>query len=475
MQPQRPAARRARTDRPGRSARASQIPEAALRAAAAPLADAAAELDAVASAMAELGAADARLDACSEGLLALGTVVGTADGPDDGSTVPPLRAARAAARTEHVRPGAVSLLDRLVGRAAAWSLATQTWVDERVQEYRWWSALGVPPRSRTVAIVAWSLEAVAPPVRAASRRRAALAAVVRAAAVRVGAALRRVARHGAGLVVDVLSRGDVRAAVRGLATLVVAGVVAVGVLGLGRPSGIEQAGGPPAMSEPVPAPAAPAPAPAPAPVAPGDAEDEDGDLGGGSAPGPTEDAAPRPPVGPPVVPPPVRELQPVLLRAPSIGVDAPIVVVGLEDDGETMEIPDDVRTVGWYEPFTGAGVIPGESGTAVIAGHVDSRVQGRGAFWLLRDLRPGDVVDVEHADGTTTRWEVESVVRHPKDEIPIAEIFTFSGPERLALITCGGPFDRSANAYPDNYVVTAVPASASPSGPVGGLPGGRGS
>lgn len=102
-------------------------------------------------------------------------------------------------------------------------------------------------------------------------------------------------------------------------------------------------------------------------------------------------------------------------------------------------------------------------------------LQGKGAFWSLRDLRPGDVVDVEHADGTTTRWEVESVVRYPKDEIPIAEIFTFVGPERLALITCGGRFDRSANAYHDNYVVAAVPVAGGSSGPVGGLPSGRGS
>jgi hypothetical protein len=151
-----------------------------------------------------------------------------------------------------------------------------------------------------------------------------------------------------------------------------------------------------------------------------------------------------------------RPAPPVTLRIPSIDVDAGVVPVGLEPDG-AMEIPSDVRTVGWYDPFAGAGLSPGEPGTAVIAGHVDSRVQGRGAFWFLRELSAGDIVEVVHEDGTLSTWLVESVVRYPKDDIPIEEIFAFEGPSRLALITCGGEFDRSIGSYLENYVVTAVP------------------
>jgi hypothetical protein len=63
-----------------------------------------------------------------------------------------------------------------------------------------------------------------------------------------------------------------------------------------------------------------------------------------------------------------------------------------------MEIPEDVSTVGWYE----LGVAPGEAGSAVLAGHVDSRTQGRGAFFDLRDLDVGDRATVAHEDGTTS-------------------------------------------------------------------------
>jgi len=221
-------------------------------------------------------------------------------------------------------------------------------------------------------------------------------------------------------------------------------LVAVQVLGVGRPT-VE---GDLAVD-------------AAAPVAPADAAV---DPAAATPPAPSRTPAPTSPPAPEPVPTPsvqqpARMAAPVALRVPAIEVDAAVVIVGLEPDG-AMEIPSDVRTVGWYEPFPGVGVSPGEPGTAVIAGHVDSRTQGRGAFWSLRDLRPGDIIEIDHEDGTSTRWRIDEVVRYPKTDIPIEEIFTFEGDERLALITCGGEFDRSLGAYLDNYVVTASPLAA---------------
>lgn len=173
-----------------------------------------------------------------------------------------------------------------------------------------------------------------------------------------------------------------------------------------------------------------------APVVPDLRKDED------------EEAAPQQP------PEPVAE--PIALSLTSLGVDAPIVNVALEDDGG-MEIPDDVSTAGWYE----LGVAPGEaSGTAVIAGHVDSESQGRGAFWDLRRMEVDDVITVDHADGTTSEWRVVARTTYPKDELPIADIFTRFGDPRLVLITCDGYFDRDARSYSDNVVVYTVPVDA---------------
>jgi sortase (surface protein transpeptidase) len=189
----------------------------------------------------------------------------------------------------------------------------------------------------------------------------------------------------------------------------------------------------------------------------------------------TDDAsAPEEPVepaaAPPVTPPPAVETTgssftttelsgplshvavPSRIRIPSLGVDAAVVPVGLEDDG-TMEIPHDVRTVGWFEP----GIRPGEDGSAVLSGHVDSRTQGAGAFFELRSLDVDDEVVVT-AGSTEQRWRVVARDRYGKDELPVDALFARDGDPRLVLITCGGEFDATSRSYADNVVVVAVPA-----------------
>lgn len=150
-------------------------------------------------------------------------------------------------------------------------------------------------------------------------------------------------------------------------------------------------------------------------------------------------------------PPAAASAVPLRLRAPSIGVDAGVVPVGVDPDG-AMEIPTDVDEIGWYR----FGPAPGDPGTAVLAGHVDSRTQGRGAFFDLRQLDVGDRVVVSF-DGSASTWEVVARRQYGKDVIPLDEVFTRGGAPRLALITCGGEFDGGAGRYLDNVVVYAVP------------------
>jgi sortase (surface protein transpeptidase) len=166
----------------------------------------------------------------------------------------------------------------------------------------------------------------------------------------------------------------------------------------------------------------------------------------------TETQAPVPDV-------PVQSLEratPEHLVLPALGVDAPVVPVGL-DPSRQMEVPDDVATVGWYEPSAGRGVVPGATGTAVLAGHVNSLTQGTGAFADLAQLVVGDEVLVGLTDGQAQRWSVVSIERHPKDRLPLDELFVWDGPPRLALVTCGGTFDPRTGSHRDNIVVIAVP------------------
>jgi len=176
-----------------------------------------------------------------------------------------------------------------------------------------------------------------------------------------------------------------------------------------------------------------------------------------------------PPAAPRIDPQPDVRRVPLSIRIPTIGVEARTVPVGLEPDG-AMEIPSDVSTIGWYEPGVGLGVTPGERGTAVLAGHVDSRTQGPGAFFFLRDLAVGDVIEIEHEDEGVSQWVITSVVQYAKDALPISEVFVWAGSPRLALITCGGPFDWTERSYTDNLVVYAepLPSGSSAASPVSG-------
>jgi sortase (surface protein transpeptidase) len=176
-----------------------------------------------------------------------------------------------------------------------------------------------------------------------------------------------------------------------------------------------------------------------------------------AAPLPAVEPEPEPEPEPPPAPEPVAApdpiAAPVSLSVPAIGVDTEAVHVGLEDDG-AMEIPEDVATVGWYE----LGVAPGEDGSAVIAGHVDSRTQGRGAFYDIGQLEVDDEATVTHDDGATSDWRVTGRTTYPKDEAPLAELFRRGGDPQLVLITCGGEFDAGARSYTDNVVVILEPA-----------------
>lgn len=144
-----------------------------------------------------------------------------------------------------------------------------------------------------------------------------------------------------------------------------------------------------------------------------------------------------------------RPSAPVRLLIPAIGVDTPLDRLGL-DPGGAMQVPADFGRAGWFA----AGPAPGQPGPAVLAGHVDSR-GGPAVFFRLRELAPGDGVQVELADGSRLRFAVEGSRSYPKAAFPTAAVFGPTPDTALRLITCGGSFDRARGSYRDNLVVSA--------------------
>lgn len=151
-----------------------------------------------------------------------------------------------------------------------------------------------------------------------------------------------------------------------------------------------------------------------------------------------------------------RTPKPVSVSIPSIDVDgAAVVEVGL-DDNRAVAIPDDVSQVGWYN----RGPRPGEDGNAFMTSHIDSRTQGKGVLFDLRRSEPGDLIEVNHEDGSTTQWEVVHRERIVKGSYPMEQVFRFEGPPGLVIDTCGGPFDPNTGSYENIDIVYAVPLGA---------------
>ena len=158
---------------------------------------------------------------------------------------------------------------------------------------------------------------------------------------------------------------------------------------------------------------------------------------------------------------PEETVFPIKLTMASIEVDAPVIATGIDSDSGQMAVPDNVSEVAWYQ----FGPRPGESGSAVLAAHVDLAGQGPGVFFRLRELAPGDIIEVEFSDGSAQAFRIQARTIYNKEELPLETIFAKEGLPVLTLITCGGSFNEASRRYDSNVVAYAVPVQIQEPGP----------
>ncbi|WP_039828741.1 class F sortase [Streptomyces sudanensis] len=147
---------------------------------------------------------------------------------------------------------------------------------------------------------------------------------------------------------------------------------------------------------------------------------------------------------------PMPPSAPARVRIPRIGVDAPVVGLGLAPDG-SLEVPPagDRNVAGWYE----GGTPPGARGTSIMAGHVDTR-EGPAVFYALGALKKGDRVEVARRDGRTAVFAVDAVEVYDNDDFPDDKVYGPSDRAELRVITCGGGFSPETG-YQGNVVAYA--------------------
>ncbi len=145
--------------------------------------------------------------------------------------------------------------------------------------------------------------------------------------------------------------------------------------------------------------------------------------------------------------------KPSWLVIPAIGVSTTLVRLGLTAQ-DTLQVPATAAVAGWY---TGSPR-PGQIGSAILAGHIDSQL-GPGVFYRLSELKRGQYIYVIRTDHTVGVFEVTAVHLYAKAQFPATTVYGPVPDAELRVITCGGTFDYATGSYLSNVVVYAIQVS----------------
>ncbi len=148
----------------------------------------------------------------------------------------------------------------------------------------------------------------------------------------------------------------------------------------------------------------------------------------------------------------------VVMRIPSLGVEAPIEALGKLPGANQLDVPMP-RNIGWYDIYDK----PGFGTSSLYSAHKDWYPDIRGPFYELTELQDGDHVVVVMDDGREYVYEVFFQRRFEAGAVPMAdlispheaedpELLRPAGEEWAVLITCGGDFIEVEEDGPGYYV-----------------------
>lgn len=119
-----------------------------------------------------------------------------------------------------------------------------------------------------------------------------------------------------------------------------------------------------------------------------------------------------------------------------------------------LQVPADIRKVGWWDGSAYAG---DPFGSTVIAGHVDSSMQGLGFFAELLITQVGDLITLRSGTNALTYRVVSATLVAKEALASESQALDQHGPHRLVLITCSGQWHPEVRSYDSNLIVVADP------------------
>ena len=168
---------------------------------------------------------------------------------------------------------------------------------------------------------------------------------------------------------------------------------------------------------------------------------------------------------------------PLIIEIPAIAVRSHVLAVGMTK-AHAMAAPEGgPNSPNWGDTFWYRGSsVPGASGTATIAGHIDDAFGRYAVFGRLSSLVRGDRIIIRNSKtGSVERFVVTSTHAYTLTQSttrPVLNLIYGSGPPRglqpqpskdgrahLSLITCAGTWDTSIHTHDERLVVTAVRVS----------------
>jgi LPXTG-site transpeptidase (sortase) family protein len=143
---------------------------------------------------------------------------------------------------------------------------------------------------------------------------------------------------------------------------------------------------------------------------------------------------------------------PLRLVVDSIGVDAPIIEMGMNDDGIPF-VPLNGQDVAWYN-FSSK---PGAGSNAVLAAHINWE-RAPGAFSNLDDAELGDTIRLISEDGQEYTYEVTANFYVDPEDKESLKVMAATPSDTVTLITCGGtwlpnPSEEFGGSYTTRTIV----------------------
>lgn len=143
--------------------------------------------------------------------------------------------------------------------------------------------------------------------------------------------------------------------------------------------------------------------------------------------------------------------EPRYIFIPKISVKAMVKPTWQTKDG-AIGTPTNIYDTSWYVH----SAKPGQPGATFIDGHVSSSTSP-GVFYKLKDLRPGDKIQVEKGDGAMVTYRVVKKVFYEYDSVNMKQALAPVNPNKagLTLMTCAGDVIPHTTTFSQRVAVFA--------------------